>query len=283
MLAGVMSLVLLAIAILLPWLVVPRDAEAAVLSRLERVLLAVEIAARAGVVDPWRGVGRAEAAHFRELGHVLAAARRAGHPVAGSIAALRREVTRGLARARQRAQLLMLVRGRLSLAVGVAATARLGLEVWASGRAHGVVDVACLTAAAAATGLTTRLFFRSLPESWLWTGRLSEAAAAWLRSHLSGAPGPVAGHEIATLCRRELRQGVALGAEKRRALVTSARLRAAAERARRRACLEALPVIEIAGFGLIAGLVLAAPALAALGWTERPAHVKDGSTTEDTP
>lgn len=283
MLTGAMSLVLLAIAVLIPWVVVPRDGEAAALRRLERVLLQVEIAARAGAVDPWRGVGRAEVSSFHELGQVLAAARRAGRPVAASIAALRREVTRGLARARQRAQLLVLVRGRLSLAVGVAAAARLGLEVWAGGRAPGVADAACLTAAAAATGLTARLFFLGLPENWLWTGSLSEAAVAWLCSHVSGAPGPVAGHEIAALCRRELRQGVGLGAEKRRALVTWARLRGAAEGARRRACLEALPVIEIAGFGLITGLVLAAPAFAALGWTEGSAHVKDGSIIEDTP
>lgn len=275
-----MILLLLAFTVLIPWFLLPLSDELRQLRRLEELLFTVEMAARAGRMDPWRTVSVDVTTSWTVLEPVMLQARRSGWSITEGVSALRRQVARGVRRAEQRAQLIQLVRTRLSFAVSLAAAGRL-LLVQATVWGPLAADVYCVLAAAIACGVATCWLGRCLPRVWLHSE--PEEVAAWLESYMSGMPKSVACDELSALSRQELCEGLDLQKEKRRTLVAWAQRRAEAERQLIRRFVESLPLVEVLGFGLIASLILAGPALSAWYWTEPEGPVNAAEISRGSP
>ena len=260
-----MTLLLLSIAVIIPWVLFSPSNDLRLLRRLSVTLCDLDAAARAGVVDPWRVVSASDAGAWSCLEPVMRRARRSGCSIVGGVSALRRLVARGIRRTEQKSYLIQIIRTRLSLMICLAALARLFLSQGSSWDLI-VGDRYCVAAAAIATCLATRWLGRCFPRVWLCAQPVE--VAAWLDGYIRGAVVGAVCSELVPLCHREVREGIDLSREKRRVLVAWARRRGDAERLRIRRLIEVLPLIEIFGFGLIASLVLAGPAVSAWHWTE---------------
>ena len=260
-----MVLLLLAIAVILPWLITVPSRDLGSLRQLSAVLSELDVAARSGVVDPWRAVPAAEAAPWWMIGRVIRQARCSGFCIVAGVIALQRQVSKAVRRAEQKASFMRLLRMRLSLTICLATLARIFLfqsDGW-SGFAG---DEYYIGVAAVVSGLATRWFGRYLPRSWVCSQLLE--VADWLDGYIRGVTIGTLRCELGRLCRRELREGVDLSREKRRILVAWAQRQGEAEVLQMRRLMEILPLVEILGFGLIASLILAGPALSAWRWTE---------------
>lgn len=262
--AGVMAWLLVILALMAPWLLGLRRSEIVALQRLDQLVRRIEIAIRAGAIDPWRQIDPQDAAQFSQLGAALRQARYAGHPMLVSLTALRRLVTRSCKRAQRRYELTQLVRLRISLIVALAAAGRmLILKLPGAPQIVDTLDHCYLLLAIVASASAVMLFCCKLPNSWLWQTQLKPEVLSWLHAHLGLAAPGFSLPDLSLLSRKELTTGVCLTAEKRRVLVHWAQEQGRHEAEAYRRCLEILPLFEIIVFGLIAGLILAGPALAA--------------------
>lgn len=259
-----MAWLIITLALLMPWLIGLRRAEILALRQLDRLLGRIAIAVRAGAIDPWRQLDLTDTLPFSELGDVLRQARHAGFPILASMVALRRLVARAHKRAQRRRELVQLVRMRISMTVALAAAGRMlilkltGTPLQLPSLDHGYLLIAALASASAAW-----LFSSRLPCGWLWQRRLSAEVLTWLRAHLALSSHGFILTELSALSRQELTTGVCLTKEKRRVLIHWAKARGRREAEAYQRCMELLPLFEILSFTLIAGLILAGPALSA--------------------
>lgn len=211
------------------------------------------------------------------LDKALRLSQQLGVPAAGSL-----EQLRLLTRAAEEllADLVSLWRvfaGRLFAGVVLASLGRWWLlAALAQPQIDMAADSVMLVAASVLISITLAIFYRLLPQSWLWSGTLTPASAQWLMAHLTGRylsvdagkvidrrgmPAPQYAAALAMMNARELNTGVSLARERKHVVEAWAREAHREDQLQLRRVEDLLPLLELVGIGGASGLVLFYPAM----------------------